>query len=257
MASNPAWLTELLGSECESVIEGFLQCVEDAHRDASDAQDAGGLDKKTTYGSTFWLSVYAHLIERFHEHPGFAQFSPSRAPYELVVLNGVMLYPVKVGDTLTSSVGDGRVDDRPIRKGIFDAARRQSINRGFDFAALTDDEGNEWAELPPIIPEGVAREILIFPYVSNADGGLLGAGVGQGTLLATHHVAWENYLDLDLDLYRAAPHAVDNDADETRFDSAPLPNPALGARGQIVVNPEAEDEAKASAAPQEEDGSNA
>jgi hypothetical protein len=246
---------QLLGDDCQSVFEEVLRGVEDAHRAARDAQDAGGLTKKTTYGGTFWLAVYEHLIDRFSGHDGFAKFHPHGAPYELVVLNGVLLYPVKVGDTVTTSVRDGRVDDRPIRKGIFDAARRQSINRGFDFEALTDDNGDEWVELPPIVPDGVASEIVIFPYISNAEAGVLAAGVGQGTLLATHNVAWEHYVDLDLDLYRAAPTGVEDDAETTRFDDAPLPNPMLGSRGGFVKNPEADDEAKGSASEKEEDGS--
>jgi len=254
MVSTPSWLRQLLGTDAEDIIEAVFSCIDSAHRDASDAQDAGRLRKRTTYGATFWLSVYDQLIDRFDGMPGATRFHPRGAPYDLVVLNGVLLYPIKVGDSLKRAIRDGRVTDQRIRKGILEMARRYSLNHGFDLAGLVDDEGTEWEELPPIIPEGQVTEILLVPYISNAEAGVLAAGLGQGSLQTPKSITWEHYVDVDLDLYRATPQHVDVDTDDNRFDSAPLPNPTFGIRPVAVDNPEEVDEGTARGAEEEDNG---
>ena len=165
--------------------------------------------------------------------------SSRRDQTELVSINGVLIYPLHISDRDIGDIANGRVEDQQIRRQIFELARRSSVNHGFDFK---DDAGDPWEELPPLVSSDVATEVIFMLYASNADAGLLAAGLGQGTLQNSGRVEWEHFVHIDLDLYRAAPQAVIAHDDEQRFDEPPIPEPAFGARRVRTRNPEAADE---------------
>ena len=130
----------------------------------------------------------------------------------------------------------------PLRRAITSLGQRSEVQHALDFTQLMSDGDEDWLDPELTSPQGIARRVLMLPFISNSDAGLLAAGVGEGTLLHDGHIDWEHFHQLDLDLYRAAPQAVVEEAFEPRFDNGSLPEPPLARRAHEIDNPEESDE---------------
>lgn len=238
MSDYPLWLDDLLGSTASVVLTQLPECVAAGHERARDAQDASRLRQRNPYGGTSWLAVYDEFASTLGRITGARVFKPKNASYELVVINGTLIYPCRV------LVAGGRLEEgtlRPtrLRRAISAVNQQETANSMLDFAGLALEDG-ELLDPTIAIPSSVASRVLLVPYESSPEAGLLAIGIGEGTVLLEGTIDWSRFHQLPLDLHSAGPQPV-RDV-EPRFDSGVLPEPPLTPRQREIENPEAHDE---------------
>ncbi|MCU1530102.1 MAG: hypothetical protein JWP75_3865 [Frondihabitans sp.] len=238
MTDYPQWLDELLGSAAPEVLSQLADCVAAGHERARDAQDASRLRQRNPYGGTSWLAVYDEFASTLVQIAGARLFKPKNASYELVVINGTLIYPCRV------LVAGGRLEEgtlKPTRlRRAISAVNQQGVGASMlDFADLALEDG-ELLDPTIAIPSSVASRVLLVPYESSPEAGLLAIGVGEGTVLFEGTIGWSRFHQLPLNLHSAGPQPVREV--EPRFDSGALPEPPLMPRQREVENPEAHDE---------------
>jgi hypothetical protein len=235
MSSASKWLTEVLGENAGDIVHTISTCVAEAHAASSDAQDAGGLRQKTTYGGTMWLRAREEVHSRLVAM-GAGSFQPYRAPYRLPVIAETAVFVYRAGTDLSKPMRDSKLNHNPVHREILSLGGRADVESALDFGSIAEDD-ESW-----MTPEFATRvtsvkRVLLVPYIDNAEAGLLAAAIGTGRLLLDGSIAWEHYEQLDLELYRAAPQRVVLDEQSPRFDNAALPEPGLSRREHRVERP--------------------
>lgn len=238
MSDYPQWLRDLLGTATTDVLDQVAECAAAGHERARDAQDASRLRQRNPYGSTLWLSVYDEFASTLGRVAGATLFKPRNASYELVVINCTLIYPCRL------LAADGRLEDgrlRPtrLRRAISALNQQSAADSTLDFTGLALEHG-ELLDPAIAIPPSVASRVLLVPYESSPEVGLLAVGVGEGKFLLDGSVEWFHFHKLSLGLHIAGPQLVTDVA--PRFDSGVPPEPSLMPRKREVDNPEAYDE---------------
>lgn len=253
MRETPTWLADMLGPAADTVLSALAPSMDSAHGRASDAQQAGGLKKLTTYGATLWLAVYEELLERM-QRAGYSDFHhPKGALYDLSVVDGVLLFPFEVDAEKTQDLREA-VMESELRQAVMDLSDRDWKLRQAAF---------ELDELPPAtgareaLTAAEIKQVLLIPYQCDHGTGLTKVAVGLGELRpgAAHSIDWSEFDLLSLDVLRAGPQLLELPEDEPSFTSPALPELPLMGRPRPVENPEAVDDATTHAS-DDETGSN-
>jgi hypothetical protein len=253
VSAYPQWLLDLLGPSTDDIVDLFPECIRAGHERARDAQDASRLRQKNPYGGTSWLSVYDEFVIQLGSLPGASLYKPANASFQLVVLHETLIYPSRVTVAAGGQLKYGRMKPTRLRRAISALPALVAAQAPFDFSLLSDND-QQWVEPDLFIPQSVAKQVLLVPYASNADAGLVAAAVGEGNLLLDGYVDWVNFHSLELGLHHAAPQAVIPEAEAPRFDNGVLPQPSLSPRRSAVQNPEAADALNEEPASRVDDG---
>jgi hypothetical protein len=238
MHDTPTWLFDLFGQAAAGVLQLLPEAVAAGHERARDAQEASGLRQLNPYGNTSWLVVFEEFVLTLGTLPGAHLMRPKGASYELVVLNGTAVCPVRVKRT-TGRLEDARLKPNRIRRALSALNQLGEENQTLDLAAIGYDE-DDLFDPAFIIPRDTAAGVVFVPYDVDADTGVGAVGIGQGTVLLDGAVDWVHFEELDLDTQHSAPRPVRSGV-EPRFDSGAMPEPILQPRLRPVRNPEEDD----------------
>lgn len=240
MRDVPQWLLDKFGSSTADVLQLTQEAVVAGHERARNAQEASGLRQLNPYGNTSWLVVFEEFVLALGNLPGASVLRPKGASYELVVVNGTALCPVRVKRT-TGRLEDARLKPNRVRRALSALNQNVGEDQTIDLSILGYDED---ALFDPalIIPRGTVGGVLFVPYDVDADAGVAALGIGQGTLLPDGAVSWADFEEIDLNTRHAGPRPVAT-GPERRFDSGSVPEPSLHPRLRSVRNPEEADRA--------------
>lgn len=239
--TNPEWIAETLGENAPEILALAPACIAEAYTAAANAQEAGGLRQRTTFGSTFSLAVHDAFVRNLGGLPNVGTFKPARASYSLVVVGEVVLFPLLWAHDLSEPIKEHRFNLSTLRQQILDSPSRGGAQLAFDFSELADDEGhNIWEQIQREHP--AVRRVVVLAYAAGYQSGLLSLHVGEGYSLTDGDIRWTHLEQVDVSDYLAAAHPVIASEELiTPFDAAPLPDPFVQSRPAMSVNPEAED----------------
>ncbi|WP_156119300.1 hypothetical protein [Modestobacter caceresii] len=233
-----AWAQARFGSSWREVCAGVPAVLRDRHRGMVEAQEAAPLRKKLVYGSIY-QAVHEGLVEELRGLPNADVFRPKGASYELVAIEGHVLFPWRFTHDATTELDDtplGRPAS-PTRRAIVNGIRRpEMLDLGLELPEPEDLAGPELQEVACLRQAfaEVADEqpVVLIPYASNASA-LLRAYWGDATLGADDRLVWGFRELIDLTgptdpVGRRRPEAVPDE--RPSFDSAPLSAPVLKPR---------------------------
>lgn len=239
--SSSEWIVETLGANAPEILALAPASITQAHTAAANAQEAGGLRQRTTFGSTFSLAVHDAFVRNLGGLEGVGTFKPARASYTLVVIGEVVLFPLLWAHDLSEPIADHRFNLSALRQQILDSPSRGGAQLAFDFAELADEEGHDlWEQIQREHP--AVRRVVVLAYAAGYQSGLLSLHVGEGYPLPDGDIRWSHLEAVDVTDYIAVAQLVLNDEEPvTPFDAAPMPDPFVQPRRVASMNPEADD----------------
>lgn len=241
MHQYPAWIIDMLGEAPQNIIELITASIQDAHGRGRRAQDASGLRQLNPYGNTLWLAVHDQLSTSIGALPGCSTFKPDGASYSVPVVGDTAIYAYRQGSKLRGDLQAAALEPRAVRDALVALSNRVTAEDTLDFDSLTVEDAS-WATPDLRASRSAPRRTLLVPFIDNADAGLIAAGLGEGRLQSGGTIDWVHFVDLDLNLYRSAPRAVVQVAEEPRFDNGVIPEPDMMPRRQRTNTPDEEGE---------------
>lgn len=192
LPSEP-WSDASLGKEDAAKLRrAIVEALLETRAAVANTQQACGSKQKQPAGQARWLNHFERLVEHVVALglPDTQVFRPPRAPYQLVVVSGMILFPYHVG-----SVRIARPDNKwpkkmsQLVKELFTFARSTSWSQ--PALQLWDSEVEE--NLPSVLsalPEGT--RLTLVPYTLN-QAGLLQIWWGEARLLDDQgNLEWTN-----------------------------------------------------------------
>lgn len=241
MHQYPDWIIDMLGEAPQNIIELITVGIQNAHGRGRSAQDASGLRQLNPYGNTLWLAVHDELSTSIGALPGCSTFKPDGASYSVPVVGETAIYAYRQGSKLRGDLQAAALEPRAVRDALVALSNRVTAEDTLDFDSLTAGDAS-WATPELRASRSAPRRTLLVPFIDNADAGLIAAGLGEGRLQSGGTIDWAHFVDLDLNLYRSAPRAVVEVAEERRFDNAVIPEPDMMPRRQRTTTPDEEGE---------------
>jgi len=171
---------ERFDTAASSLLQQIPAALRAAHGRALAAHVGGGPDSHDAYGGTLWLIQHEELVGRAGVLDGARVIKPRHSRYPLVVINGVVMYPVRYASDGTP-VEDARLREPvpELRRALFGtlAPALAAVQRQGTLAFDGEEDHLKDAE--------VAREALtqfapyarlvVIAYASNPRGGILNA----------------------------------------------------------------------------------
>jgi hypothetical protein len=199
-----------------------------------DAHLASGLDSMYAYGGA-WPVVYEELVDHVRGLDGVQVLHPKGKSFQLVMVNGSLLFPFRYAEDLTTSLTDPRTARR-LNKTCQELLTTFGPPPPYEQDALFPIEGSRTTDV--ILSDVTPGSIVMVFFAANAQAGLLAVGWGEAALLHDGSLAWnyDEVLPLPKHLTRPLIEGEQLPFDGTRwttehrFDTAPLPAPALEAR---------------------------
>lgn len=241
MYQYPGWIIDMLGGAPQNIIDLIPVGIQNAHERGRSAQDASRLRQLNPYGNTLWLAVHDELATSIGALPGCSTFKPEGASYSIPVVGETAIYAYRQGSTLTGDLQSAALEPKAVRDALVALSNRITAEDTLDFDSLTVGDAS-WATPELRASRTAPRRTLLVPFIDNAEAGLIAAGLGEGRLRSEGTIEWTHFVDLDLDLYRSAPRAVVEPAEEHRFDNAAIPVPDMMPRRQRTDIPDEEGE---------------
>ena len=235
------WIVETLGANAPEILALAPASITQAHIAAANAQEAGGLRQRTTFGSTFSLAVHDAFVRNLGGLDGVGTFKPARASYSLVVIGEVVLFPLLWAHDLSEPITEHRFNLSALRQQILDSPSRGGAQIAFDFAELADEEGRDiWEQIQRAHP--AVRRVVVLAYAAGYQSGLLSLHTGEGYPLADGDIRWSHLEAVDItDHIASVQPAFGTEEPVTPFDAAPMPDPFVQPRHAASANPEADD----------------
>lgn len=237
MHQYPNWLVDMLGEATQNIIGLIPVGIQNAHERGRSAQDASRLRQLNPYGNTLWLAVHDELATSIGALPGCSTFKPEGASYSVPVVGDTAVYAYRQGSKLKGSLQDAALEPKAVRDALVALSSRMTVEDTLDFESLVTEDAS-WATPDLRASRSAPRRTLLVPFIDNADAGLLAAGLGEGRLRSDGTIEWGHFVDLDLDLFRAAPRAIVEPTEERRFDNAEIPVPDMAPRQQRIDTPD-------------------
>lgn len=224
------WFAEHFGEHSQRVMLALANAGRAAHERSLDAKAGSQLSTNEAYGA-FWVILPEEVVTHLAFLPGREVVRPPGSRYDLVVFEGVLVFPAKCG---RGSSGADRIKlgQSQFRSRVFslqeDSALSKQEQLDFDFGLEGD--------LNTAIKDGSfgsATRVCFVAYDASARGGLQHVYVGDATLDSSGLVTWQYREELPLlplDGEGTSLTALD-ELSATRFDDAPLPENDLTLRG--------------------------
>lgn len=241
MHQYPDWIIDMLGEAPQNVIKLISEGIQNAHVRALRAQDASGLRQLNPYGNTLWLAVHDELSSGIGALPGCSTFKPGGASYSVPVVGETAIYAYRQGSKLRGDLQAAALEPKAVRDALVALSNRVTAEVTLDFDSLIGGDVS-WATPELRESRSAPQRTLLVPFIDNADAGLIAAGLGEGRLRSGGTIDWAHFVDIDLNLYRSAPRAVVEIAEERRFDNAVIPEPDMMPRRRWTTTPDQEGE---------------
>ncbi len=189
VANRPSpWLVDRFGDRVAQVRTRVVDGLTEAQASRQLSQEAAGIRTAHAYGGA-WPAVFTKLAAQFRDADqldvGFTK--PYGAPYELPVVNKVVLIPFRHSTTLSDPVVDAMITSR------------HQLDLLDSLDALTPPSPTLFDEHPDLAPpntRNVTRlesgmSAVLVPFVANADSqGLLALWWGTATVHDTGEIDW-------------------------------------------------------------------
>jgi hypothetical protein len=233
-----AWAQARFDSSWMAVRAGVPAVLRDRHERMVAAQEVAPIRKKLVYGGIY-QAVHEGFVDEFQSLPNADVFRPKGAPYELVAIEGHVLFPWRYAHDATTEIDDtplGRPAS-PTRRAIVNGIQRpEMLDLGLSLPSPPAASAEELDQLSAL--RAAFREIsddwpvVLIPYASNASA-LLRAFWGDAILSGDDRLTWgfREEIDLTAPVQPSGRRRLEALPDERpAFDSGPLSAPALKPR---------------------------
>ncbi|MFI1918670.1 hypothetical protein [Nocardia sp. NPDC020380] len=164
--------------------------VEAEHAASVSAQEACGHHSQSVYGQ-----FYAGISERFAafgELPGAVLVRPGRAPYHVVVVNGVALYPWRHSRNPEGDLGSSRFGTSDARLAVANLRPRPvqgMLDFGLPDPELSEEE-QQFVEIAQSVLSDPAIGRLVVVAICSSVQGLHSVEWGEVSLQPDEHLQW-------------------------------------------------------------------
>jgi hypothetical protein len=242
-----SWSQKRFGDAAIELQQAIPAALQASHERARAGHQAMGLNANDVYGQ-IWQTQHEELVKWVRAIEGVHLIRPKGARYHLAVVGeqNAILYPWRYGNDLRRSVDEARMRMSEVRRNLLELNpevpdRQLSI----DQADKTEEEMlAEYEEFTNLLQEmATAGRMVLIAYVSNPQAGLLRAYWGDATQADEDgRLRWSHREELPLPRLaeggegiggaplRPVPPIGGPIVGGTRFDDAPLEEPALGIR---------------------------
>lgn len=190
MDAGRRWALETFGTYGPHIREQIAEMVKAEHEASLDAQEASGHRSRSVYGE-FWRGLL-EKFEAFGELPGATLVRPGEAPYQLPVVNGVVLFPWRYAKSRESEFVTTRfaTSDARVAVGVLRPPSRQAVlDLDLPDPGLDEEERRLLAALHADDPV-ISSSRLVLVAVSSSVSGLFSVEWGEAKLNAAGFIEW-------------------------------------------------------------------
>jgi len=185
------WARERFGDRAAHVRAALVDALQRALANAQDAHKISKSRKLFTFGAAQASRRYECIVEALREMDGAQVIKPKGSPYELVVLNGNLIYPFRYSKDSNTPIQQAKVTEKKVSGLIAELftfygpePQQQSL---FDRPG-EDAEATERTPVLTALPEGT--RLVLLAYASNDHAGVLNVWLGEGELGERGRVQW-------------------------------------------------------------------
>lgn len=190
MDAGRRWALQTFGTYGPHIREQIAEMVQAEHEASLDAQEASGHRSRSIYGE-FWRGLL-EKFEAFGVLPGAKLVRPGGAPYQLPVVNGIVLFPWRYAKsreaefaTTRFATSDARVAAATLRA----PAMQAELELGLPDPGLNEEERRLLAALHADDPV-ISSCRLVLVAISSSVSGLFSAEWGEAKLNAAGFIEW-------------------------------------------------------------------
>lgn len=249
------WATERFGDQASAVHKAIVNALIDTQTYATQAHHSSKTDSNHVYGTARYQGQYKRFADTVGALDGAILIRPRTVSFHLVIINGVLLVPLRYASTLGTPIEEATLP-RPVARWAREAfarfGSRASVVRQdslFPVEVLSSLAKPVRPVLDHVDPE---TRLVVVPYACNSQAGLLSAWWGEADLMEDGTLRWAggkpeklpiHSLDrstLAENLSSVVPVQRFNEGDEPGLDFPPQPPGTLPTSEQDQQVPEAE-----------------
>jgi len=190
MDAGRRWALETFGTYGPHIREQVAEMVKAEHEASLDAQEASGYRSRSIYGE-FWRGLL-EKFEAFGELPGARLVRPGEAPYQLPVVNDVVLFPWRYAKSRKAEFATTRFatsDARIAVSSLRAPSVQTELELGLPDPGMNEEERRLLAALHADDPV-ISSNRLVLVAISSSVSGLFSAEWGEATLNAAGFIEW-------------------------------------------------------------------
>jgi hypothetical protein len=223
-----------------------VEALQVAVAHAQDAQQVSRTQTKYPFGWVLLARKFEALVTALEDMDGAARVPLKGSPFELVLIDGCLLYPFRYAEDATVAIGEARISDRMVStriKAMFGRFSPSAYEQGVLFGEEEDEEGEaEAAVLSAMmnaLPPGT--RLVLVAFACNEKAGLINAWWGEAGLADDYgRLNWHAQPE-EIKLPSVpqpgdrvlALAGADGDRLAVRFDSGDMPSLVTGLRAPL------------------------
>ena len=180
------WARSRFGDRTHQVRRGVVEALQQALNDAQNAQQVSRSTTRHPFGATVLTRKHETLAAVFRHMDGVQIVRSAGSPFDLVVLNGNLLFPFRYAQDATVPIREARITDRHVSERIRMLFSRFGPRPAYKQDSLLPEDADqepELAALGPALAELPAdTRLVLVAFACNDQAGLINAWWGEAEL---------------------------------------------------------------------------